>query len=237
MSEHLKGSTPGSSLPELRLVLLGNIGCGKTSSADTILGQLSPVSSSAARNCQLRQGFTEGRNVTLVEAPRWYWSGGKMEDGVRKETKRAMTLLAPGPHGLLLLVPVNQFTEVSLSSCSSPVVHGRSQGVASRHTLRGDLLKIVEKCGDRFHVMETEGGRERRNVAELLEKVEQTVKEAGGQCYSCPAFQEAENRVRQRQEEIARERRGKKLEQGTLGEVSQVLVLFVVALCHTVVVY
>lgn len=35
-----------------------------------------------------------------------------MEESVRKETMRAMTLLAPGPHAILLLVPVNQFTEV-----------------------------------------------------------------------------------------------------------------------------
>uniref|UniRef100_A0A3Q0R2K2 Uncharacterized protein n=1 Tax=Amphilophus citrinellus TaxID=61819 RepID=A0A3Q0R2K2_AMPCI len=75
-------------LLDLRLLLLGNIGCGKTSSADTILGQLSPISPSASRSCQLRQGFTEGRNVTLVEAPRCYWNGDKMEDSVRKETQR-----------------------------------------------------------------------------------------------------------------------------------------------------
>lgn len=111
MSEYLSG-TYGSSHPEIRLVLLGNIGCGKTSSADTILGQLSPVSPSASRSCQLRQGVSMDRNVTVVEAPRWYWTGGKMEDSVRKETERAMTLVAPGPHAILLLVPVNQFTEV-----------------------------------------------------------------------------------------------------------------------------
>lgn len=125
MSEHLRGSYYGSSPPELRLVLLGNIGCGKTSSADTILGQLSPISPSASRSCQLRRGISEGisdsRSVTLVEAPRWYWDGGKMEDSVRKETERAMTLVAPGPHAILLLVPVNQFTEVGcrLSICLS----------------------------------------------------------------------------------------------------------------------
>ncbi|KAF3687554.1 hypothetical protein EXN66_Car003226 [Channa argus] len=79
---------------------------------------------------------------------------------------------------------------------------------------RKDLLNLVEKCGDRFHVMEPEGGvNERKNVVELLEKVEQAVKEAGGQSYSCPAFQEAEDRVRQKQVEMAKERRGKKLEQ------------------------
>lgn len=117
MSEHLRGSSHGSLPPELRLILLGNIGCGKTSSGDTILSQLSPVSPSAARSCRLRQGFSDGRKVTLVEAPRWYWSGGKMEDSVREETEQAMTLVPPGPHAILLLVPVNQFTEVGCSLC------------------------------------------------------------------------------------------------------------------------
>lgn len=114
MSEHLRGSYFGSSPPELRLLLLGNIGCGKTLSADTILDHPSSPSDGVSRGCQLRRGSFEGRSVTLVEAPRWYWSGGKMEDSVRKETARAMTLLSPGPHGILLLVPVSQFTEVSL---------------------------------------------------------------------------------------------------------------------------
>uniref|UniRef100_A0A8D3BW11 AIG1-type G domain-containing protein n=1 Tax=Scophthalmus maximus TaxID=52904 RepID=A0A8D3BW11_SCOMX len=214
----------GSSTPELRLVLLGNLGCGKTSSADTILGQLSRVSPAAARSCQQRQNIIEGRSVTLVEAPRWYWSGGRMEDSVRKETERAMTLVAPGPHAILLLVPVCQFTEVGFVS----TVFGPE--AVQRHALvlftyadrlrRGDLLNLVEKCRDRFHVMESGGGEtERRSVAELLEKVEQTVKEAGGQCYSSPAFQEAENRVRQRQVEIAREKRGTNQEQAKSRDV------------------
>lgn len=126
MSEHLGGSYNGSSAPDLRLVLLGNLGCGKTSSADTILGQ-SPIFSTASRTCQLRQGFSEGRNLTLVEAPRWYWSGGKMEASVKSETERAMTLVTPGAHGILLLVPVSQFTEVGFlmlksDSCCLEVV-------------------------------------------------------------------------------------------------------------------
>lgn len=115
MSEDLRGSYNGSSTPNLRLVLLGNLGCGKTSSGDTILGELSSTFSTASRSCQLRQGFSEGRKLTLVEAPRWYWSGGKMEDGVKSETERAVTLAAPGAHGILLLVPINQFTEVGFS--------------------------------------------------------------------------------------------------------------------------
>lgn len=112
MSGHRTGSPYRSSGPEVRLVLLGNIGCGKTTLADTILGQLSAFSVSSSRSCQLRNGTFDQRSITLVEAPRWYWSGGKMEESIRKETQRAITLVPPGPHAVLLLVPVNQFTEV-----------------------------------------------------------------------------------------------------------------------------
>lgn len=123
MRGHVTRSPPGSSVPDVRLVLVGNIGCGKTTLADTILGQLSSVSDSSPRSCQLRNGAFDGRSLTLVEAPRWYWSGGKMEESVRKETQRAMTLVAPGPHAILLLVPVNQFTEVGYYLICSHVIN------------------------------------------------------------------------------------------------------------------
>lgn len=112
MSEYLREGFNGSSASDLRFLLLGNIGCGKTSSGDTILGQLSPSNSDSSRICAQRQGVTEGRSVTIVEAPRWYWVGSNIDDDIKKETERAMTLVAPGPHAVLLLVPVCQFTEV-----------------------------------------------------------------------------------------------------------------------------
>lgn len=115
MSEFLRGSLGGSSPTDVRLVLLGNIGCGKTSTGDTILGEQSATSPGDSRSCQLRKGLSDNRKVTVVEAPRWFWIGGEMEDSVKKETEQVMTLVAPGPHAVLLLVPVNQFTEVGCS--------------------------------------------------------------------------------------------------------------------------
>ncbi|KAK7929971.1 hypothetical protein WMY93_006366 [Mugilogobius chulae] len=55
-------------------------------------------------------------------------------------------------------------------------------------------------------------GKSAGNVPELLKMVDQTVKEAGGQYYSSPAFEEAEDKVRQRQLEIVREQREKRQE-------------------------
>lgn len=47
-----------------------------------------------------------------------------MEEGVRKETQRAVTLVTPGLHAVLLLVPVNQFTEVGLRPARGTSQHG-----------------------------------------------------------------------------------------------------------------
>ncbi|CAJ1053524.1 uncharacterized protein LOC122872882 isoform X1 [Xyrichtys novacula] len=229
---------------ELRLVMLGRSGSGKSAAGNNILGREEfaslPIGSTAiTRECEKRRALAEGRRVAVVDTPDWF-NTEQSPDEVRAQISSCVALSSPGPHAFLLCVPVDQPAKLELQALATlESVFGpeavqkhtlvlftyadrlRQSGVAGNASTeayiasqREDLLKLVEKCGDRFHVMETKGaGRERRNVAELLEKVEQTVNEAGGQCYSCPAFQEAENRVRQRQEEIARERKRKRLEE------------------------
>ncbi|CAK6953468.1 uncharacterized protein LOC128368086 [Scomber scombrus] len=231
MSEHLREGHRGSLLPELRLILLGNIGCGKTSSGDTILSQLSPVSPSAARSCQLRQGVSEGRKVTLVEAPRWYWSGGKMEDSVRKETERAMTLVAPGPHAILLLVPVNQFTEMEgLVPAELEKVFGAE---VLDHTLVlltcGDYLmgktveeylqkehpglrQIIERCGGTYDVINNRQRQDRAQVRVLLEKVDNMVQKHGVFYMKTTQERDLENRVKERKQELMETFRAQKEE-------------------------
>lgn len=184
--------------------------------------------------------------MAVVDTPDWF-NSEKTPDEVRAQISSCVTLSSPGPHAFLFCVPLDQPAKTELQALGAlETVFGPE--AVQRHTLvlftyadrlresgkagndsveayiasqRSDLLKVVEKCGDRFHVMETGGWRERNCVAELLEKVEQSVKEAGGQCYSCPAFQEAEDRVRQRQIEIARERKGNKLQEERQGYVRQ----------------
>lgn len=175
--------------------------------------------------------------VAVVDTPDWF-NSERTPDEVRAQISSCVALSSPGPHVFLFCVPLDQPAKTELQALASlEAVFGpeavwrhtlvlftyadclRASGKAKNKNIeayiagqRGDLLKIVEKCGDRFHVLETErGGGEKSNVADLLEKVEQTVKEAGGQYYSCPAFQEAENRVRQKQQEMAREKRGENL--------------------------
>uniref|UniRef100_A0A4W5KKM5 GTPase IMAP family member 8 n=1 Tax=Hucho hucho TaxID=62062 RepID=A0A4W5KKM5_9TELE len=221
MTDVLPGSHAGTPEPELRLVLLGTIGCGKTLSGDTLLGQHSSGSPSASgsshRLCQLRRGASEGRRMTVVEAPRWYWRGGHMEAGVRKETERALELAAPGPHAFLLLVPVGQFTEVE-RSVPAELEEVFGEGVL-KHTLVlftcGDYLmgrgagqylegedpglrEVIDRCGSQYHVINNRRPQDREQVRELLEKVENMVQKNRG-CYI------RQNTLQREVEEQARE--------------------------------
>ncbi|XP_070684625.1 GTPase IMAP family member 8 isoform X2 [Pempheris klunzingeri] len=231
MGEHLRESHYGSLPPELTLVLLGNIGCGKTSSADTILGQLSPVSPVASRSCQLRQGISEGRGVTLVEVPRLYWTGGKMEDSVRKETKRAMTLVEPGPHAILLLVPVCQFTEMEgrvpaeleevlgekaldhtmvLLTCGDYLMGRKVEEYLQKE--HPGLRQIIKRCGGRYHVFNNRLRQDREQVRELLEKVDNMVQKNGVYCMKTAQERELEKRVTDRKRELMESYRAQKEE-------------------------
>lgn len=185
-----------------------------------------------------------------MDTPDWF-NSEQSPDEVRAQISSCVALCSPGPHAFLLCVPIDQPAKTELKAIEA-LENIFGPDAIQRHTVllftyadklkesgkagnssvetyiagqREDLLKLVEKCGDRFHVMETGGGgRDSRNVAELLEKVEQTVRESGGQCYSHPAFQEAENKVRQRQVELAKERRMGKLEpEGQLNSEGRVL--------------
>uniref|UniRef100_H3CKV0 AIG1-type G domain-containing protein n=1 Tax=Tetraodon nigroviridis TaxID=99883 RepID=H3CKV0_TETNG len=190
MSGHTARSPYGSWGPEVRLILVGNIGCGKTTSADTILGQPSHVSGGRSRSCQRRNGTFDHRSLVLVEAPRWYWSGGKMEESVRKETQRAMTLVAPGPHAILLLVPVNQFTEMEgqvpaelkevfgeevlghtmvLLTCGDYLMGSKEEEYLQRED--PGLRQIIAQCGGRYHFINNRQQQNREQVQQLLEKI------------------------------------------------------------------
>lgn len=181
--------------------------------------------------------------VVVIDTPDWF-NSEKSPEEVRAQISSCVTLSSPGPHAFLMCVPLDQPAKTELQALRAlESVFGLD--AVQRHTIvlftyadrlreagkaddnsveayiagqRTDLLKIVEKCGDRYHIADVDGGpSQRANVAELLNKVQQAVEEAGGRCYSSPAFQEAERRLRERQLEIARQRKGGKPQ----GEMAQ----------------
>ncbi|XP_037834752.1 GTPase IMAP family member 4 isoform X2 [Kryptolebias marmoratus] len=168
--------------------------------------------------------------VVVVSSPAWFSSACDPEER-RKHISSLVALSSPGPHAFLLCVAVNQPAEDetkaldALTKLFGPSAVSGNTIVLFTHTeeleedeqlesylvtWRKDLLEMVARCGDRYHTLESRGGgaeEQRRAAGELLEKVEQAVRESGSRHFSCPLYQEAEERLRTRQMEVARQRR------------------------------
>ncbi|KAK1787124.1 hypothetical protein P4O66_017504, partial [Electrophorus voltai] len=195
-------SVPGDGrhLSDMRIVLLGNKAAGKSSCVATVLD----VEDSGVRTaqCVKSQGQAAGRHTTLVEAPGW-WSNYLVKDTLTlhaQEVQRSRTLCPPGPHDVLLLVcldtrfteknrraleeRVELLTDVVWRHCLVVFTYGDHLGgvtIEKHIEAEGpDLQWLVEKCGTRFHVLNNKNRKDRRQVTELLENIEEMVEGNGG---------------------------------------------------------
>ncbi|XP_061093503.1 GTPase IMAP family member 8-like isoform X1 [Conger conger] len=181
-------------LPEMRVVLMGQKSSGKNASGTTILGREEfPTTESV--HCEEKVGWVLGRRLTVINTPGWCDNPAQCTLEQDKEIMKGLSLCPPGPHALLLVIPVDvAYTERHQRALQD---HLRCLGEEVwRHTIvlftYGDRLGttaleehieregwplqwVVEKCGNRYHLFDNKSSGTSNQVAELLENIEAMV--------------------------------------------------------------
>ncbi|XP_058646645.1 GTPase IMAP family member 8-like isoform X1 [Onychostoma macrolepis] len=186
-------------LEVIRVVLLGWVLAGKSLAGNTILNRDEFAIGGRTREGMRGFGDVDGRKISVLDTPGWrkYFTSELNPDFIRSAILGSVSDYKNFPHAMLLVIPA----DTSFQEEQKRIIQQNMSILGDdvwRHTIvlftwgdrfkdisieqhiesEGEALQwLIEKCRNRYHVFDNTDKKNRSQVSELLQKIDEMVAE------------------------------------------------------------